>query len=238
MSIYTNEIGKVVTSPTGKIHTNNEYKIQTDGLILWLDGEDAPVSGYWVDRQGNYDCTIEGDVTHQTNNGGVYRIGTSGNDHLYNNDINSNTDAFTIIGAARYLQSGGQGRLYSNSGGSVNFALGLGNSVLYFYANGWVGNGSENNTNWNIMCISNNSDRNNSRWLRNNTNPPPEVIYSGTLANFSGPKGISFGNESNGSGSFSEHSNCEIGFYLVYNRVLSTEEVTQNYNYYKDRYGL
>lgn len=240
MKIYTDENNKIVVDSFGKIHTDEPFipGVITDGLLMWLDGEDSPSGGYWMDKQGTYNCTIEGNVTHETNNGGVYRIGTSGTDHLYNSSIDMTSGAFTIMGGGRYLTTSGGGRLYSNVGGPSNFALGWSNNVLHFYENGWVGNGGEATTDWNIMTISNNSSRNNGKWLRNNTDPPAQAIYGGTVkSNLSGPLGISFGNESSGGG-FSEHSNCEIGFYLVYNRQLSTEEMTQNYNYYKDRYGL
>lgn len=52
-----------------------------------------------------------------------------------------------------------------------------------------------------------------------------------------GPNGLSFGNWRQG-GVGAELSVGEIGFFMVYNRILSTEEINQNLNAFKGRYGL
>jgi shikimate 5-dehydrogenase len=50
-----------------------------------------------------------------------------------------------------------------------------------------------------------------------------------------GPNGISLG--AGGAGGY-EFSNAQVSFIYVYNRVLTTEEITQVYNTHKTRYNL
>ena len=52
-----------------------------------------------------------------------------------------------------------------------------------------------------------------------------------------GPNGLSFGNWRQG-GVAAELAIAEIGFFMVYNRLLSIEEINQNLNAFKGRYGL
>jgi hypothetical protein len=51
-----------------------------------------------------------------------------------------------------------------------------------------------------------------------------------------GPNGLSFGTWA--AGGNGEYSTSEISFFMVYNRLLSAQEVLQNYNALKKRFNL
>lgn len=236
MPVYTDENGFVVFDPSnGEIHNSEPAQypdIVTDGLLLWLDGSDSPVGGEWVDLSGNNNNLTLGGGTLQdgTTNGGVYRIGTSTLDTLYrSSNIIGGLSNYTIMGAARYLSTSGNGRIYSNYAGSVNWVLSWNGNPEYYYSNGWVAQQGSPDTNWRIQVTSN-SGGSNGKWKIN------DISQSVNFNTFAAPYGISLGNEY--STGFSEHSNCEIGFLLMYNKQLSDAEMTQNFNAYKSRYGL
>lgn len=47
---------------------DNKLEYIQDGLLLWLDGRDAPVNGAWIDRITKAQCAISGDVTYNSLN--------------------------------------------------------------------------------------------------------------------------------------------------------------------------
>ena len=51
-------------------------------------------------------------------------------------------------------------------------------------------------------------------------------------AGSAGPNGWNLNNQ------YSQYSNCEIANLICYNRVLTDQEITQNYNSLKTRFGL
>lgn len=239
MPVYTDTNGYVVFDPTNGRINNSEFSpypnIVTDGLLLWLDGYDAPVSGQWLDISGNNNNFTLGGGTSQdgSTNGGVYRIGTSTTDTLYiSTNIINNIGAYTLMTAGRYLSTSGNGRIFSNMGGAINWVLHWGNLPEYLYANNWYLQQGSADTNWRISVVSNNTSYTNGKIKFNDVN---QTLTS--TSNMYAPFGFSIGNYSDGT-NFSEHSNCEVGFVLMYNRQLTDAETTQNFNAYKDRYGL
>jgi hypothetical protein len=116
---------------------------------------------------------------------------------------------------------------YSDNGS--NWLIGhWNNSTENYYANGWVSSvqAGTSDTNWRIYT---------------GTGRGPYSIYvnnSQTYSNYSGsqgPNGFAIGSINGGT---SEFSNGQIGFLLAYNRILTEEEMTHNYNGFKNRYGL
>jgi hypothetical protein len=61
------------------------------------------------------------------------------------------------------------------------------------------------------------------------------LTFGPNTAGSAGPNGFSIGRYGPGN---SEYSNSNFSFLLAYNRVLTAAEMTQNYNYFKGRFGL
>jgi hypothetical protein len=107
-----------------------------------------------------------------------------------------------------------------------------GNTTENYYAEGWVstpGSGPSD-TNWRIYAALGNQPSDAWALYVNNT------VTATSTDGSSGPDGISIGAQTYGG--TSEFSTGQFSFVLVYNRVLTTAEMTQNYNYFKGRFGL
>ena len=163
--------------------------------------------------------------------GGIVQI-TSKVGVITNGSIDMRTGDFTMMAAARYTGSG-NGRLFSGSNTSPNWAFGWGGQPEHFYGgSGWLIQDGGADTNWRISSITQNSAHN---AMTVKFNDSASTLNSLTST---GPIGISLGNEWNGATGYTEASTGEFGFFLVYDRVLTSAEQTQNYDYYKDRYGV
>ena len=133
------------------------------------------------------------------------------------------------MGAARY--SGGvRGRMINST--VNNWLMGhWNNSTENYYAEGWVSavQAGVSDTNWRIYsALGDVSGDIYSLYVNNSLSAGPS--NGGTA----GPWGISVGAQGFGS----EFSTGQFSFVLVYNRVLTVAEMTQNYNFFKGRLGL
>lgn len=233
MYIYTDEYNKIVTSPTtGRIHTNTPSAtplpdVVTDGLIMWLNGGSYSGSGDWIDLKGNYNMTVGAGVTYSSANGGKFITASSANSQVYNADIDMSAGGFTMMSAGRYY-SPNVGRMHSQYAYGINFALGWSGNAEHFYNNGWVYTDGGADQNWRIYTVSQNSSFNDGKVKINNV--AKTVLFN----NWGLPHGIYLG----AAPTEGEYSNCEFGFFMVYNKILSDSEITQNYNAYKNLYGL
>jgi len=206
-----------------------------DGLSLYLDaGNPAsyPGSGTtWTDLSGNgNNGTLVGSVSYSSSNGGVLVTpGTTGS-YIDITSLNLSTSNYTVMGASRYVSIGG--RVFS--GRSNNWLMGhWSSSTVKHYAEGWVTDSSsseQSDTNWRIYATTGNYSGDSWAFYVNGQ------IETGPNSNgANGPNGFSIGRYALGN---SEYSNSHISFLLCYNRVLTAQEIQQNYNTLKDRYGL
>ena len=102
------------------------------------------------------------------------------------------------------------------------------NSTENYYAEGWVstpGSGPSD-TNWRIYsALGDVSGDSYSLYVNNSLSVGPNNGGS------QGPNGIFINNGG-------EPSTGQFSFVLMYNRILTAAEMTQNYNYFKGRFGL
>lgn len=144
-------------------------------------------------------------------------------------NLDLSTSNYTVIGAARYTGST-RGRIIN--GNSNNWLMGhWSSSTENYYAMGWVtGSGTgANDTNWRIYAATGNyaSDL----WSMY-VNGNATVTNGNGGAN--GPNGFAFPAGSYGS----EQTVGEFQFMLVYNTVLTSDEVKQTFNALKGRFSL
>jgi hypothetical protein len=203
--------------------------IVKDSLVLWLDAANpASFTGSgstWFDLSGsNNHMTLVGSPVYQPNDGGVVYFNGS---NYAQNSLNYSTTNFTIMAASRYS---GATRQRVVSSVSNNWLFGhWSNGAERYFAEGWIRDGpGVNDTNWRIFSGVENFTTDQRSFYVNNL-----LLVSNSSAGANGFNGLSLGRWGSG-----ESSTCEVGFVLVYNRLLTLEEMTINYNFYKSRYGL
>jgi hypothetical protein len=183
------------------------------------------------DYTGYNNGTLINGVGYNQTNGGVL-IFDGVDDGMYSTSPNLTSTNYTVMGATRYTGTTPHGRMISAI--SNNWLLGCwANSTENYYAEGWVspvGNGA-NDTNWRIVAGLGNVGTDSYTSYVNNT-----LSAGPNNAGSQGPNGISVG--AGGYTGNGELSTGQFSFVLVYNRVLTAAEMTQNYNYFKGRFGL
>jgi hypothetical protein len=208
-----------------------------DGLVLAWDIADRnsyPGSGTTVfDLSGNgNNGTITGGVTYNasTANGVLTTNGATG--YISSTTPNLASTNYTVIGAARY---NGATRARMINSTSNNWLLGhWSNGVANYYAEGWISAGVSgtggSDTLWRIYTGTGNISGDSYAFYINNvlTNGP----NNGGAA---GPNGITVGRYPANNG---EYSTGDFSFVLVYNRILSVDEIAQNYNAQRSRFNL
>jgi hypothetical protein len=208
----------------------------TNGLLLYWDAgnlDSYPGTGttiYDLSGNGNNGNVVNGVGYNQTNGGVLTFDGVD--DLVYSNTPNLSGTNNTVMGAARYTGTSPHGRMINAN--INNWLIGCwNNSTENYYAVGWVSpvqNGA-NDTNWRIVTALGDVGADSyTSYINNVLNAGPNNAGS------EGPNGISVGAQT--AGGYSEPSKGEFSFVLVYNRVLTTAEMTQNYNYFKGRFGL
>jgi len=202
----------------------------TNGLLLYWDAgnlDSYPGTGTTIyDLSGNgNNGTLNNGVGYNQTNGGVL-VFDGVDDYAVSNNPNLSATNNTVMGAARY--SGGvRGRMINAT--ANNWLMGhWSNSTENYYAEGWVstpGSGPSD-TNWRIYsALGDVSGDSYSLYVNNSLSVGPNNGGS------QGPNGIFINNGG-------EPSTGQFSFVLMYNRILTAAEMTQNYNYFKGRFGL
>jgi hypothetical protein len=166
--------------------------------------------------------------TYSNTNNGVLKF-NGANQYGYNT-LNYSTQSFTIMAASRY-SGATRGRVVTSN--TNNWLFGHhNNKAEVYYAEGWLTPVSgPNDENWRIFAGVENYGADQRSFYVNN-----EVKVSNSTAGSQGFNGLAVGAWVPGGPS--EYSSCEVSCILVYNRLLSTDEMTQNYNALRGRFGL
>lgn len=207
------------------------YNIVTSNLIACFDpGNPRTYSGSGTtirDASGNgYTGTLTNGPTYSSVNGGVFVL--DGVNDFIDIPINLSTTNYTIIGAARYVAVGGRTFSAKNN----NWLMGHWSvSTQNYYAEGWVSGveAGASDTNWRIYAATGNISSDSYNLYVNG------VLTAGPNSNgANGPNGFAIGSYQG----TSEFSNSQIGCLLVYNTVLTADQINQCFNAYRGRYGL
>jgi len=211
-------------------------QIVTQGLVCYIDaGNRESYPGWGVtykDLSGSGRIGQSfGAVTWSDTFGGVAQFSgaSPGAGYIRVPDTNLATGQYTVMGAARYTGAN-RGRIITSL--NNNWLLGHWNAQTEnYYAEGWVtaaGNGP-NDTNWRIYAGLGDTVADSYTMYSNNT-----LIAGPNNGGAAGPNGLSIG----AFAGTSEFTDGQFGFVLCYNRLLSVAEMTQNYNFFRGRYGL
>jgi len=225
----------------------NGPKIVTDGLVLCLDAGNSksyPGTGTtWYDLSGNgNDLTLINGPTFTSSNGGGF-IFDGVNDYAYRNiaDCSSNFKSmskWTAFVAMRHYETNTNWHQIMGFTDTQNFIdYWYRASTKYFHYNGGGGHDytavNLNNSGFSVWCHSIETGTNNSKFYRNGVlGDSYTPSYLNTVAT---TNGFSIAKAPENS---LYHSNMLVSTVYIYNRVLTANEVQQNYNALKGRYGL
>jgi hypothetical protein len=209
-------------------------KIVTEGLVAYWDAANPrsyPGTGNkWYDLSGNGN-TMNLSGTLPVVNGAMT---FNGIDQIAEcNAPNFETGTSTIICASRYAPGSViTGRVVNAR--NNNWLLGHhGNHVKKYYAEGWIRSIAEGpDSNWRIYAGTSDVTGDLYGFYINGENI---TDYINPNAGSAGPNGIFVGSQGRSPG---EWSQCECGFIMAYNRVLTSEEIKQNFKVLRNRYGL
>ena len=215
-------------SDVAYIKAVDESSIVTDGMVMFWDAGNRKsfIGGGITVRdlsgKGNHG-TWNTTVRWNSYYGGVFQFAASGG---ITSGINLVSGKSTIIAASRYT-AGTHARVISSV--SNNWLFGHhGNGCVRWYSEGWVVQDGPDDNNWRIYEGTIDTVADVYTLYVNGT------FYISNANGSQGPNGISLGySAANG-----EPSNCEVGFIILYNRVLTIAELLKNYNAMKGRYAL
>ena len=202
-----------------------------NGLTNYFDAGNTksyPGSGTtWYNLiPGGVNGTLTNGPTYSSANGGV--IALDGVNDYIDVPINLTNTNYTIMGAARYVTIGNRTFSAKNN----NWLMGHWNTTTQnYYAEGWVrGVGAgPSDTNWRIYAATGNYSGDSwGMYVNGVLNVGPNNGGS------NGPNGFAIGSYAGSS----EFSNSHISNLLVYNRVLTAAEISQNYNALKGRFSI
>ena len=221
--------GNIFNSFDARLH--NSTSVVRNGLVCYLDAGNSESYGgsgsTWVDLSGNGNNGTLNSVIWLPTNGGIFQTNGASTSFIDIPGPDLSSSDYTVIGAARYSGLGGNNRERMINAKNNNWLMGhWGNSVMNYYALGWVssvGTGGSD-TLWRIYAA---------------TGRGTYGFYSNgslSVSNTNGTQGPSGFNIGKIGYSTSEFSNGHVGFLLAYNRVLSLQEIIQNYQVFRPRY--
>lgn len=212
-------------------------------VTLWFDGVQVEKSSSSTPFNPNYYGSTINDLSGNGNNGTIFGDFTfNGNTKvLHSNGVtgsyidipspNLTSSNFTVISATRYAGASPRGRIVS--GRSNNWLMGhWGSQAEKYHPVGWVtsSSGGPNDELWRIHSGTGNISLNQYSFFSNK-----DKLVTNSSGGSQGPNGFSIGRYGPGN---SEYSNCDVSFLLAYNRILSDQEIKQNFNALRGRYGL
>lgn len=219
-------------------------KIVKDGLVLMLDAANPksyPGTGTtWNDLSGNgNNASLQNGASFSTSNGGYISLDGT-NDRIAITDSNGDFDVGTGNFSINIWLNQGTDTTYPHLyalDDQNNFSLkairgGLANAYrLYVYQNYAVQftNSYLTPGTWQMITLTRNGQEH-KLYI--------DGVISDTVTDGSGPKNITGSTVYLGWGFASEYTPQSRGPIYVYNRLLSADEVLQNYNATKGRFGL
>jgi len=206
--------------------------IVKDGLVMIVDAgsyRSYPGSGStWFDLSKNgHNISLGSSVTFSSDFGGVLRFAENGNGYGRNTSMNMSSTNYTVISYVRKMSNGNDGRTitaYNN-----NWLLAHhDNTYGDYYAEGWVNDitSPTSDTTWRMFTGT------------GNISGDVYQLYINDSLSVSNSNGSQGPNGWNLNNQYGQYSDCQIANLIVYNRVLSSSEISQIYNATKKRFGI
>jgi len=223
--------------------------IVTNGLVLYLDAANylsyTSGSTTWNDLSGNNNSgsLVNGPTFSSTNAGYIVFDGVDDYVSVQKQTTFVNASQFTLMAWMKRRTVGSKVMCYQGADVNNDVALELWNDGAAYFE---VGNNTNSyatigntSTNWQYLTmVFDGTQTGNSNRLKCYINGSLlSVTYNGTIPSTSGPSNsvFSIGNTQGLGGNYSDGN---ISVVQIYNRALSAQEVLQNYNAIKGRFGL
>ena len=212
---------------------NYNYSIPTSGLVQCVDAANLrsyPGSGAnWYDITGNgHNIALGAGVTYQSGVGrGVLQFAKDSTGYGTNSTLNLASSNNTVISFVRKLSNGDAGRTITSL--NNNWLMAHHDTTWGdYYAEGWVNDtsSSASDTVWRMFTATGNISSD--IW----------EIYANETLLASNSNGTAGPNGWNLNGGAAQYSTCQIANLLVWNRVLTTQEISQVFNAYRGRFGI
>ena len=203
-----------------------QESIPESGLVCNLDAAKYVSGTTWYDTSGSgNNGTLVGSPTWSSEVGGCFLF--NGSSNYISIPVNYTTGTWTVIGASRYTGSI-RGRVIASTGNE--FIMGHHSGYVgMLYCSGTVINDPyPGDILWRIFAASGSSVADSWQMYLNG------YQIASNNGGTAGPNGIELG----GCYGTAEMSECEVAFILVYNRVLTPDEITQIYVTKSARFGL
>jgi hypothetical protein len=183
----------------------------------------------WYDLTGNgHHLTLGSTATYSTTFGGVITFAKDANGYARNTSLNLSATNSTVISFMRKTVAGDSGRVltaYNN-----NWLLGYHDTTIGdYYAEGWTYDGFGTvDTQWRMFAGT--GDIALDTWeVYINTEKMTGTAPAGGSA---GPNGFNINNQ------YDQYSNSQMAVLLCYNRVLTAQEIQQNFYAMRGRFGI
>lgn len=211
-------------------------QVVTNGLIIYMDATNT-------DSYPGTGASIFNLVAGEVYTGSLVNSPTYKDTYIQLNGTNQYisiphsgflTGTSTLMGATRYADTAGNGRMFSGGVSGNNFLLGhFNNTTLNYFANGTVTGvpGGPNDTNFRVYTGTAATVSDRYDFYVNGVNSV--TSSTGGTNGINTPLNVGRQGENN-----TEYSSGSFAFVLLYNRVLSPAEVTQNYDALKSKVGL
>jgi hypothetical protein len=212
---------------------NYNYNIPTTGLVQCVDAANPrsyPGSGAtWYDVTDNgHNIALGAGVTYQSATGrGVLQFAKDATGYGTNSTLNLSASNNTVISFVRKLADGDSGRTVTALNNNWLMAH-HDNTWGDYYAEGWVNDvGSPtSDTIWRMFTATGNVSTDTWATYAN------ETLLASNSNGSAGPNGWNLNNQ------YGQNSTCQIANLLVWNRVLTTTEISQVFNAYRGRFGI
>lgn len=207
-------------------------RIPLSGLISCFDAANTksyPGTGtVWTDLIGSYTGTLTS-TTFSTDAGGCIETNGTTASHGDITGLDLSAADYTVVCASRYLNVVSTGRVLG--GRNNNWLLGhyASKTLQYYAGNAFVHAAGSLDTNWRIYAGTGDITGDLFSFYVNG-----EPLVEDSTNGNAGPNELRFGK----SYADNQPSDCQVSFILVYNRVLTADEIQQVFYAYRGRFGL
>jgi len=244
MGVYAGPAEYWYNSNEGRTSQSTRIVVQ-DGLVLNLDAGAStsyPSSGTtWTDLSGNgNNGTLENDVGYDSGNGGSLTF--DGTDDYATGNITLGITNVSINCWVNISTTSKKGAFLKVGGGTAGYAIGVGNDTMDSNGNEiiglfsnvrWIDTNINYGTGWKYVTL-----------VLNASSVPSIYVNSILIGSYSGTNPISptsfyyigrnIGDEPSGARAF----NGNIAQVSIYNRALTAQEIQQNFNALRSRFGI
>jgi hypothetical protein len=207
-------------------------RITNNGLVQYIDASNPSSYGgtgsTWFDLTSNgHNISLGSTVSYTTDFGGVLRFPQNADGYGRNSSMNLSSSNYTVISYVRKMSNENAGRTITAQNNNWLLAH-HDNTYGDYYAEGWVNNiaSPTSDTIWRMYTGTGNISGDVYQLYINDG-----LIISNSEGS-QGPNGWNLNSQ------YGQSSDCQIANLIVYNRVLTSTEITQIYHTTKSRFGL